>query len=63
MKSEAKNRTAMVKKVMNITTNFGEVLKSHNKKSNWKSKTTKMTKTITGKTLVSNPNMMTEDDI
>lgn len=48
---------------MNITTNFGEAIKAHNKKSNWKSKTTKMTKTLTGKTLTSKPNIMTEDDI
>lgn len=48
---------------MNITTNFGEAIKAHNKKSNWKSKTTNMTKTLTGKTLTSKPNIMTEDDI
>ena len=40
-----------MKKTMNATTNFIYAVKSHNRKSSWKSKTTKMTKTLTGKTL------------
>lgn len=63
MKSQPKNKSEAVKKNMNITAHVAEALKGINKKSNWKSKTSKMTKTLTGKTLNSKPNVMTEDDI
>jgi hypothetical protein len=48
---------------MNITAHVAETIKSLKKKSNWKSKTSKLNKTIHTKTLTPNPLLMTEDDI
>jgi hypothetical protein len=63
MKSQLKNKSGLVKKNMNITAHVAEAIKGLSKKTNWKSKTSKLTKTLTGKTLNAKPNVMTEDDI
>lgn len=63
MKNQLKNKSGLVKKNMNITAHVAEAIKGLNKKTNWKSKTSKLTKTLTSKTLNAKPNIMTEDDI
>lgn len=63
MKYNNKNGSGAMKKSMNLTAQVGDAIKSYAKKSTWKNKTNKMTKTLTGKTLTSKPTPMTEDDI
>jgi hypothetical protein len=63
MKSQLRNKSGLMKKNMNITHYVAEAFKNMKKKTNWKSKTSKWTKTLTGKTLNSKPIGMTEDDI
>lgn len=59
MKSQAKNKSGLMKKNMNITAHVADAIKVLNKKTNWKSKTSKLAKTLTGKTLNAKPNIMT----
>lgn len=63
MRADSKHKTTTCKKNMNITANVGEVIKKNHKKTPWKNKTSKLTKTLTGKTLAEKPNVMTEEDI
>lgn len=63
MKHNNKNLNTLVKNNLTLTAQVADALKSINKKSGWKNKTNKMTKTLTGKTMNSKPNAMTEDDI
>ena len=63
MKYNNKNASGLMKKSMNMTAQVGDALKSFPKKSTWKNKTNKMTKTLTGKTMTSKPTPLTEDDI
>lgn len=63
MRYNNKNASGAIKKTMNLTAQVSDVIKPSNKKTTWKNKTNKMTKTITGKTMASKPNPMTEEDI
>lgn len=47
---------------LQLSAQVKDVLSSYHRKGTWKSKTGKMTKTLTGETL-DKPNAMTEDDI
>lgn len=61
MRSETKNRNSTVQRNMHITANMTQTLKNLSK--NWKSKTSKFTKALVGKTINSKLYGMTEDDI
>ena len=63
MKYNNKNASGVLKKAMNMTAQVSDVTKALSRKAGWKNKTNKLTKTITGKTMNSKPNGMTEDDI
>jgi hypothetical protein len=63
MKNQQRNKSGLMKKNMNITDHVAEAFKNMKKKPNWKSKTSKWTKTLIGKTLNSKKIGMTEDDI
>lgn len=63
MKSDIKSKPKNCKKNLILTANVAEVLKKEGKKTIWKNKTSKLVKTIIGKTLAEKPNLMTEDDI
>jgi hypothetical protein len=51
MKNQVRNKSGLMKKNMNITDHVAEAFKNMKKKANWKSKTSKWTKTLIGKTL------------
>ena len=63
MKPDIKNKTIHCKKNLIVTANVADALKKYGKKTIWKNKTSKLARTITGKTLNDKPNLMTEDDI
>ena len=63
MRYNNKNGSGTMKKSMNLTAQVGDAIKSNPKKSTWKNKTNKMTKTLTAKNIASKPTPMTEEDI
>lgn len=62
MQSNRKNKAGIQYSHLHLSAQVKDVLAAYHKKGTWKSKTGKMTRTLTGETM-GKANVMTEDDI
>lgn len=63
MKNNNNSGSVGIKKSLNLTAQVSDAIMSYNKKGGWKSRTSKLIKTLTNQHQNPNSNIMTEDDI